>query len=689
MSAPLDPSSAIALLNEAETRMAQALDNFFQRNREQIQDTILRAIAMQITPSMLASGQTCLDWLNASPDKLSTSFAEQFRLHLAHPETFEGQTRGQSAPLQLVDDDVLGRQLAAEKISAHLTDALRPELLLLFSRLQSLIQISLGDPGEIQAFGSLPVVHALSRALDSLGLDPQSGTLFMQNTEAPLGDTLKHTYTALNQFLLEQGVEEHTGIRAQPTPALRHNESAVSHDILSHIKSVAARNQTPHLSAANTSANGSASLDESGLPAALPRFLDSLAYWQTQAQPVSGTAPAPSAHLLRQLQQDACRTDAGSFDLAILDALAGLFEFILSDPDVSPRYKSAIAQLQVPTLRVALESPDFFDDDLHPARQLIDLLGQFSRRFPASHAAHADALQHIEAGCTLILNDPLHPIEGFTGALSTLNAWLAEENTRAETQLTAEVAQLQQIENQELGTLLALQNLQDLTTRYPAPEAVLRRLEADWIPYMSTLYVAESGEGAQWRDACATLLQLFQSLQAPAPDNREARLQSIPAINAALRRGLLAQGADPAQLKNFFSAITSAQECWIRPDVSQPVSVVSTFVPQPISPDEVESLARHLAPVPSDPILQQTEQLLEGDWVDFDPPYEGLATARVAWVGVHGYLLFCDDTEGQRFSLDCTQLAVEIHAGRARIPEQSLTRKAMLRLKIQLLDGAA
>jgi hypothetical protein len=235
--------------------------------------------------------------------------------------------------------------------------------------------------------------------------------------------------------------------------------------------------------------------------------------------------------------------------------------------------------------------------------------------------------------------------------------------------------------------LLALQNLHDLATRYPAPEPVLRRLEAAWIPYMATLYVAESGEGANWRDACATLRQLFQSLQVPEPDTREARLQSIPTINSALRRGLLAQGADSTQLKNFFSTITGTQECWIRPDVSQPVS---TVVSQPISPDEVESLARHLAaPAPNDLILQQAEQLLKGDWVDFDPPYEGLATARVAWVGVRGYLLFCNDVEGQRFSLDCTQLATEIRAGRARILEQSLTRKAMLRLKTQLSDEAA
>jgi hypothetical protein len=47
------------------------------------------------------------------------------------------------------------------------------------------------------------------------------------------------------------------------------------------------------------------------------------------------------------------------------------------------------------------------------------------------------------------------------------------------------------------------------------------------------------------------------------------------------------------------------------------------------------------------------------------------------------------NAETKRFSLDSNQLAAELHAGRARIPEQSLTRKAMLRFKMQLMGSIA
>jgi hypothetical protein len=317
---------------------------------------------------------------------------------------------------------------------------------------------------------------------------------------------------------------------------------------------------------------------------------------------------------------------------------------------------------------------------------LIDLMGLFSCRFPEPSPSHVPALEQIEAVCAAILDDPGHPAEAFAQGRNVLAAWLVDENARTESGLALDVAQLERIERQELGTLLALENLHDLTERFPAPESVLRRLEAAWVPHMASLYVAESGEGPDWRAACLTLLQLFQSLQAPDSDAaRESRLQSIPSINTALRGGLLAQGAEPAQLKDFFSVITATQECWIRPAVGQREAVVSTFEPRRVSQTQIESLARQVAGTPThDPVLLQTQQLQEGDWVDFDPPFDGLTTARVAWVGVHGYLLFCDSEGEQRFSLDCDRLAAEIRAGRAQIPEQSLTRKAMLRLKTHL-----
>lgn len=681
----------VALLREVDLRMAAALDNFFQRCRSDIHDAIMRGITAQMTPSMLAAGQNCLAWVDVHPDKLSTAFANQFRQHRSRTAA---SPVSQPATLQLVDDDLFARQLAEDKAANHLTEALQPEMLLLFSRLLSVQKDAAGSVDYSEAYGPLPVMHALSRALEKLEIDTRSGTLLVQCATAPLRDTLKHTYTALNQYLADQGVEEHTTVRATPAAPKKRDKPEIGKDILAHIQALASQSAVPPdhpggstLAFAPPPTNPNTG--DTPFPSLMPRFLDSLVHWQADLPRVTGPSNEAPTLVLRQLQHNAGQTDAGTFDLAVLDAVAGLFEFILDDPDVSPHYKSEIAQLQIPALRVALSSPEFFSDDQHPARQLIDLLGTYSRYFPEHSPQHLKALTQIEAACNRVLDDPDHPIEAFEQAHGELASWLMAAQAQTAAELSSEVGNLELIEKQELGTLLALENLNDLTTRYPAPESVLRRMEAAWVPYMASLYVAESGEGPEWRAACMTQLQLFLSLQPPDDgDMREARLQSIPQTNAELRRGLLAQGAEPAQLKDFFTAITATQECWIRPSMGQREERVSTFEPKHITREEIEAFTlRQAGNLAEDEILLQAEQLLEGDWVDFDPPYEGLSTARVAWVGVHGYMLFCDSEGEQRFSLDCDRLAAEIRAGRAHIPEQSLTRKAMLRLKTQLTSA--
>ena len=652
--------------------MTQALSNFFQRSHAALQNIVLRAIATQMTPIAVDTGQVCLDWLNACPDALSTAFAEQFRLHLTRPETFSD--RYYSSPeLRLLDNAALKRQLAEEKSAAQLTEVLRADMLLLFGRLQTIGRIALDDQGHIDAYGPAAIVRALSRALDALEIDSTCGTLLLESAANPLLDTLKHTYTSLHQFLGAQNIPDLPSPPVRPSRQTKPSPAAPA--ILAHIQALAPYED------ASPDGRGWGNQGASRPDAAAGGLADKL----IALQPADAIA---GPDVLRQLQQSACIGDAAAFDVAILDAVAGLFELILDDPGLPPGYKAALAQLQIPSLRVALSTSDFFSDDEQPARQVADMVGLFSRRFPEHSPSYRAALERLETGCATLLNNRVDPVAAFVQVRQSLSAWLADENKRSDARLAPEISRLEQIERLERGTLLALENLEDLTERYPAPESVLRRLETAWVPHMASLYVAESGEGPDWRAACHTLLELFLSMQAPTSETiRETRLRSIPRVNAALRRGLLAQGADPAQLKDFFAAITATQECWIRPPMAQREGTVSTFVPR-ASQVQIESLAQH---VPDEPLgqslQQQTQQLREGDWVDFEPAYQGLTSARVAWVGADGRLLFCDSEGEHAFSLDHVQFVAEMRAGRACVPEQSITRKALQCLASRIATG--
>ncbi len=691
------PIPVTPLLRETDARMIQALDNFFQRSRPALLDAIFLSLAEHMTPSALAVGQTCIDRLNIDPESLSSGLSH----HFADQLDLSGQPgRSSEMPpheLHLMDDETLMLQVTEDKLVTRLIELLQPETRQLNCRLAS-IQAKTGVD---RAHGYAPraVVRALSCSLRESGFRHAESNLMLQCVRSPLQETLRHTYVAIDQYLEAQGVEAtFDALKPVKRPDRPSSECAAGQSILSHIQTLANYPGNPQTPAALRSSGGLTvsshpAAAQSGLPMSsgiasgfTPRLDAHLASLQAGLPGLLAQQADRPPQVLRQLQQDIGQTDASQFDRAVLDTVATLFEFIFDDPRVSPRYKSVISHLQVPVFKTAQGSPDFFSNDQHDARRLIDVLGLYSRRFPEHSPMYPEAMRQIESACHVVLDDPEYKVEGFTTASDSLTNWLADEDRRADDRLANEISRLEQFERQEMGTLLALENLRDLTARYPAPESVLRRLEAAWIPFMASLYVAEAGEGPDWRAACATMLQLFLSLQAPEDVAvRESRLQAIPHINAALRQGLLAQGADAEQFKAFFSAITAVQECWVRPELGKLETLTARFVPDSLSAQTIESMSRKLADLPAeDAILLQTEQLLEGDWVDFDPPYDGLETARVAWVGVHGYLLFCDSAGEQRFSLDCDRLADEIRAGRASIPEQSLTRKAMLRLKTQI-----
>src|SRR3569833_2699647 len=104
------PSSPDALLHEVDARMTQALDNFFQRSRTAIQDTIFRVLADRMDTPHVATGQTCLDQLNNNPEALSTAFADQFRRHLTRPETKPQHHNKPTPKQQQKNNNTLKRQ---------------------------------------------------------------------------------------------------------------------------------------------------------------------------------------------------------------------------------------------------------------------------------------------------------------------------------------------------------------------------------------------------------------------------------------------------------------------------------------------------------------------------------------------------------------------------------------------------
>jgi len=73
----------------------------------------------------------------------------------------------------------------------------------------------------------------------------------------------------------------------------------------------------------------------------------------------------------------------GQVDAMTLDIVSMLFDELFDDPKVPIALKGIIGRLQLPMLKVALADKELFTKKGHPARRLLDALGQIGMRLPA------------------------------------------------------------------------------------------------------------------------------------------------------------------------------------------------------------------------------------------------------------------------------------------------------------------
>src|SRR5512139_2080141 len=120
-------------------------------------------------------------------------------------------------------------------------------------------------------------------------------------------------------------------------------------------------------------------------PAGLAGFslLDSLGQLQSGAMtlPDGGRFELPlleaSAihNVLRSLQQSPVMQSASPLDAVLVDAVAMLFDVVFDEAAIPDRLKAQIARLQIPVLKAAMLDRNFFSQQNHPVRRMLDAIG--------------------------------------------------------------------------------------------------------------------------------------------------------------------------------------------------------------------------------------------------------------------------------------------------------------------------
>ena len=105
----------------------------------------------------------------------------------------------------------------------------------------------------------------------------------------------------------------------------------------------------------------------------------------------------------------------------MLDIVSNLIDAIMDDPFVSDTVKVRVRRLAVPILKVAFQDPNFFQDQMHPARQVLDNLGRLD---PESTEGFTEIVDPV---VSRIVNDYEDDPSIFTSALSSLKLAVSKQ----------------------------------------------------------------------------------------------------------------------------------------------------------------------------------------------------------------------------------------------------------------------
>ena len=203
----------------------------------------------------------------------------------------------------------------------------------------------------------------------------------------------------------------------------------------------------------------------------------------------------PSRRCPHPAQAGTCRTSCaaqgnhvgagmGQMDAMTLDIVSMLFDALFDDAKVPLALKGLIGRLQLPMLKVAIADKELFSSKTHPARRLLDTIGQLGMRLPRDLGADSPVFVKIAGFIDELIRVFQENMDVFDATRLQFEAMIAA----ADAQIALRMQETQKTLEQAERLALAKSEVQDdLRTRrgvsgYAA--AVFEFLAQHWIKYL-------------------------------------------------------------------------------------------------------------------------------------------------------------------------------------------------------------
>jgi hypothetical protein len=399
--------------------------------------------------------------------------------------------------------------------------------------------------------------------------------------------------------------------------------------------------------------------------------------------PVPGAAPENVFYLPR-LKQSLPQGSLGRADERTIDLLSRVFETVLLDDGMPAQARDLLRLLQVPVLKAALLDRNFFFEDAHPARRLVDLLSHMG--WEQRTEADDPVFQAMQRGVAAV-DAAARTRQDAPGAAAAFSAAVAELEAQIEAGREADERALDNAIAGPVASALAQEKLD--TAIRAARDAIALRigggdvadvvgsfLEQRWTTVLTFAYSIEDTRPGAVDNATLAMDDLIWSVRPKATqEQRKTLIARLPRLLSALNKWLDAIKWQDAERLQFFAGLAECHAAIVRAPIELSPERQLELAVEAAQQDALRRVELEQAAVERDVEREAAraeawsplEGLERGVWLEFRTT-DGPRKAKLAWASpLRTLFIFSGADRREAFSLSADKLAAALHAGRARV----------------------
>jgi hypothetical protein len=359
-----------------------------------------------------------------------------------------------------------------------------------------------------------------------------------------------------------------------------------------------------------------------------------------------------------------------------LDLLSRIFETVLLDGSIPHETRELIRFLQVPVLKAALLDQDFFFEEAHPARRMIDLLSNLG--WEGRKGVDDPVVQAMQRGVERIGCAGDARPAAFAEAVAELEAQLEVEERAAEEAIAAPIARATKIEKQAVAARSARQAVRVRVADGELVGVVSAFLSQRWVDVLTFAWLIEEERPGALENATRTMDELVWTVKPKATqEQRKTLIAKLPGLLSALNKWLDAIQWRDAERLQFFAELAKCHLSIVRAPLEVSPERQLEIAVEAAQQDALRRIAQEQAAAEEeaqeeggaqDDSASLVASLGRGARLEFGQPDGSVRKLKLAWVSpLRSLFIFSGGLRQEAFSLPAGKLVVGLRTGTIRV----------------------